>query len=94
MKLTRTMPFSIATPKTVINPMAEGTDTYCPLMKSATNPPMVANGTLAMISVAYFTELNAVYNSTKMNRIVSGTITANLASARCWFSNAPPHSIQ
>ena len=38
MKLTRTIPFSMATPNTVMNPIADGTDTYCPLMKSAIKP--------------------------------------------------------
>ena len=46
-------------------------------------PPMIANGTLAMISVACRTELNAVYSSMKISPMVSGTITARRAIARC-----------
>ena len=88
------MPFSIATPNTAMKPMADGTDRYCPLMNRPTMPPMIANGTLAMISVACRTELKAVYSSMKISPMVSGTITARRAIARCWFSKAPPHSIQ
>ena len=51
-KLTSTMPFNIATPNTAMKPIADGTDRYCPVMNSPTMPPMIANGTLAMISVA------------------------------------------
>ena len=94
MKLISTIPFNIATPKTAINPMADGTDTYWPLMNRAKMPPMVANGTFAMIIVAYFVELKAVYSRTKMKNIVSGTIIDKRVKARCWFSNAPPHSTQ
>ena len=83
MKLTSTMPFSIATPNTAIKPIADGTDTYWPLTNNAKMPPMVAKGTLAIIIVAYFVELNAVYNSTKMKKIVSGTITERRFNARC-----------
>ena len=52
-------------------------------MKSASKPPMVANGTFAMISVANRTELNAVYSRTKMKKMVNGTMTDSRASARC-----------
>ena len=54
------MPFNIATPNTAMNPIADGTDKYCPVANSPMMPPMIANGTLAMISVAWRTELNAV----------------------------------
>ena len=57
-------------------------------------PPMMAKGTLAMISVACVSELNAVYSRMKMSPMVSGTITASRVMARCWFSKAPPHSTQ
>src|SRR5690606_12933958 len=93
-KVTSTMPLSIATPNTAMNPIAEGTDRYWPVMNNPTSPPIVANGTLARIRAAYLIELNAVYSSTKMKKIVTGTITASRANARCWFSKAPPHSIQ
>ena len=59
-KLTSTMPLSIATPNTAINPMADGTERYCPVTNSASNPPMVANGTLARMRAAYLIELKAV----------------------------------
>src|SRR5699024_1472660 len=59
-KLTDTMPFNIATPNTAMKPMAEGTERYCPVIAKPTMPPMMANGTLARINTAYFTELNAV----------------------------------
>ena len=47
------MPFSIATPKTAMKPIAEGTERYWPVMNSPTIPPIIANGTLAMISAAW-----------------------------------------
>ena len=65
------------------NRIADGTETYCPLTNKAKMPPMVAKGTLAIIIVAYFVELNAVYSSTKIKKIVSGTITDRRFSARC-----------
>jgi hypothetical protein len=83
MKLTSTMPFSIATPNTAMNPIADGTDRYWRVNTSASTPPIVANGTFARISKAYRIELNAVYSSTKMKKIVTGTITASRVRARC-----------
>src|SRR3546814_1721022 len=71
------MPLSMATPNTAMKPIADGTDRYWPVTNSATRPPMVANGTLASISAAYLIELNAVKSSTKMKKIVIGTVTAN-----------------
>ena len=88
------MPFSIATPKTAMNPIADGTETYCPVTNRPMMPPMIAKGTLAMMIVACRSELNAVYSKRKISPIVSGTIRARRASARCWFSKAPPHSTQ
>ena len=88
------MPLSIATPNTAMKPIADGTDTYCPVMNRPTMPPMTAKGTLAMMMVAWRSELKAVYSSRKIKPMVSGTISASRASARCWFSNAPPHSTQ
>ena len=83
MKLTSTIPFSIATPNTVIKPMTDGTEMYWLVMYSAIRPPHAANGTFAMIKVAYFTESKAVYNKIKMKRIVKGTINDRRCIARC-----------
>ena len=77
-----------------MKPRAEGTETYCPVSASPNTPPMMAKGTLAMISAAWVSELKAVYSRRKMRPMVSGTISASRAMARCWFSKAPPHSIQ
>ncbi len=57
MKLTSTMPLSIATPNTAMYQMTAGTDRYCPLIHGDTMPPMIAKGTLVMVSAAYFAEL-------------------------------------
>ena len=84
MKLISTMPFSIATPKTATKPMADGTETYCPLTNRAKMPPMsrkrhIRDDQAPRTSI----ELKAVYSSRKINKIVSGTMRDKRASARC-----------
>ena len=52
--------YTTTTPNTAMKPMADGTDRYCPVTNRPTMPPMMANGTLAMMRVACRTELKAV----------------------------------
>ena len=39
------------------------------------------------------TDPNALNSRTKIRRMLTGTITASRAIARCWFSNSPPQTI-
>ena len=72
-----------------MKPMAADTDSGMPVIASATMPPIIANGMLAMISSAQRKLLKASNSSKKMSRMDSGTTHDNRAMARCWFSNSP-----
>ena len=54
---------------------------------------MSANGTFSENERRVFTDPNALKRTTKISRMLSGTMTLSRAMARCWFSNSPPQVV-
>ena len=91
---TSTMPFSIATPNTAMNPIAEGTETYCPVTAQGEHPADDRERHVGDDERRVDERIERGVEQDEDQPMVSGTITASRASARCWFSKAPPQSSQ
>ena len=92
MQLTMTTPLRTAAPNSAMKPIAAETLSGMPVSSSANTPPTSANGTLSRISAACCADWKAWNSSTKIRKMLSGTISRSRAIARCWFSNSPPQT--
>ncbi len=81
-------------PNNAINPTRADTDKFSPAMASPKMPPTAAKGTTIKIKNASEPESKATNNKKKIAVRVMGTITSSRRTARCWFSNAPVHSMR
>ncbi len=74
-----------------MKPTAALTDRGTPATSSAKAPPVRANGTVSRMARALRPEFIAAYRRPRTASTASGTTILSRASARCWFSNSPPH---
>ena len=85
------MPFRVAIPNNVMNPIRDAIDNVPPDAKTITTPPISANGRFAITNKARRVDRSARYRRRKIPAMATTDIVAIFRAASSCASNWPPY---